>query len=101
MSKSIRYPHRCKLLTCKGRIARPIKEYSKWAYWSPSREGWYPTPTCPACLEMKEGFNGGIGAGNSYSRFVPTYICSECGIREAVEAFFWAGHCDPALRKKH
>lgn len=29
-------------------------------------------------------------AGVSYSRYSDAYICSRCGVREAMEGFFWS-----------
>lgn len=57
---------------------------------------------CPACREVKENFTGGVGAGNSYSRYADVYICSECGLREAFELFFWRAWCpDRAIKPHH
>lgn len=42
---------------------------------------------CPAC--GISSITGEAGVGQAYSRYVGTYICSECGRREAFEGFFW------------
>jgi len=42
---------------------------------------------CPACGQNT--ITGEAGFGQSYSRYVGTYICSECGHREAFQGFFW------------
>jgi hypothetical protein len=55
--------------------------------------------TCPACLEEKESFSGVAGEGSSYSRYVSVYICSECGVKEAYQGFFWHDHCKKRLLK--
>lgn len=28
--------------------------------------------------------------GSAYSRYCDAYICSECGVKEALEGFFWS-----------
>lgn len=51
------------------------------------------TRKCPACEEIKPKFRAAAGAGNAYSRYARRYICSDCGVREAFEGFFWRGWC--------
>jgi hypothetical protein len=46
-------------------------------------------------------FNNTAEAGNSYSRYAGLYICSACGVREAVEGFFWRAWCPPDKIDKH
>lgn len=42
---------------------------------------------CPTCLDRPLSNDEGAGAT---SRYAPTlHICSECGMREAFEGFFW------------
>lgn len=57
--------------------------------------------TCPACLKKQPGFTGDCGAGNAYSRYANVYICSGCGLAEALTGFFWRARCDTALIKPH
>lgn len=56
---------------------------------------------CPACSssagyrrEEPQGLRR-IMAENSRSRFVDAWICSDCGVEEALKGFFWK---DEALR---
>lgn len=58
-------------------------------------------PICPACRKKVPGFTGDVGAGNSYSRFATVYICSGCGVQEALQGFFWRGHCPAHQKKPH
>lgn len=51
---------------------------------------------CPACFKSTPEFKGEAGAGNSMSRYVDIWICSDCGTREAFEGFFWSAHCPGA-----
>lgn len=45
---------------------------------------------CLAC-ETRElrTVNGSIEGHNAYSRYGDAWICSDCGVREALEGFFW------------
>ena len=42
--------------------------------------------TCPACEEIALR---AVKAHNAYSRFCEHYICATCGVREALDGFFW------------
>lgn len=95
----MKYPHRVRSATCKGRKLEPIP--GSWAHWSPVQEGYRSQPTCPACFSVKAFFTGSVGRGNSYSRYATTYICSDCGTKEAFEGFFWRHRCNPVLIKDH
>lgn len=41
---------------------------------------------CPACGTQQLR---NIEAHNAYSRFADVYICNQCGVDEAFNAFFW------------
>jgi hypothetical protein len=56
---------------------------------------------CPACEEEKANFIGRVGPGNSYSRYARVYICSDCGVEEAMNGFFWREWCPRELIKEH
>jgi hypothetical protein len=62
--------------------------------------------TCPACPAKSANFSSAtetiagtavvLGVRSSHSRYVDLYICSDCGIGEALTGFFWE---DVYLRK--
>jgi rubrerythrin len=56
---------------------------------------------CPACQQLKPGFKADAGAGNSLSRYSDIYICSDCGLREALLGFFWRDRCPADRIKPH
>lgn len=45
------------------------------------------TIKCPACDEP-------LTKRSSHSRYVNIYVCSDCGVREAFEGFFWEATFD-------
>lgn len=46
------------------------------------------TKMCPACgVEPLDP----VEVRNALSRYCSKYICSQCGVREAFEGFFWIG----------
>lgn len=46
-------------------------------------------PVCPACGKRKDLKTG--EPGTSVSRYADILICSDCGVREAMEGNFWNG----------
>lgn len=54
---------------------------------------------CRACFKNRVTQEAGVG--QSLSRYVRVYICSECGRREAFEGFFWSSSAkaDPVTKK--
>lgn len=49
---------------------------------------------CPACETNQMEYP--MVSHNAYSRYARSYICSDCGMREAMTGFFWR---ENALRK--
>jgi hypothetical protein len=55
-----------------------------------NRPGYIEGVTCPACEDnMLKAEDG----RNAYSRYCAHYICSACGVREALDGFFWIANC--------
>lgn len=64
-------------------IGRNWKSFKEWSY---TRHYSEKHLKCPACGKntLDE-----VNVRNALSRYCKKYICSDCGVREAFEGYFW------------